>query len=102
MIKQDILYCIIVSAAIAVIASFCSITVSTASIQPEEINVTALHEHGLEQAARWIDAKTTTKRGVPALIHIFKYPGFWVFWLRSFGSSLSVSSRRDCHSEHLE
>ncbi len=84
MIKNSILHCTIISVLIAAIASLCTITVSTASIQAEDMNATALREHCLDDAAQWSETKATTRSGLAAFIHNFTYPGFWVFWFRGF------------------
>jgi hypothetical protein len=80
--KQKLLHCVVVSVLTAIVISFFGITASTRSIQAEDMDATTLREHGLEDAAQWSETKASTHRRVASLMHCFKYPGFWVFWLR--------------------
>jgi len=80
--KHNILHCFIVSALTAIVLSFFMITVSTGRIQSTDMDATTLREHGFDDAAQWSETKAVTRGRVASLLHSFRYPGFWVFWMR--------------------
>ena len=83
MTKKELSRCIIVSAVIAVVMSFCSITATTTCVRTNDVDATALRQSGFQKSAQWIETQNSTPGRGAATLHSFSYPGFWLFWMRS-------------------